>query len=126
MARPTNLTIATFDLEINTRAPGAVDTAVVVEVRTDVMSVADLIRSKAGAEWDAGVRPARESAPPCPGEAPNPRSREEAVHAALDAFRAGWFVVFVNDAPVPSLDERLSLRQDSQIHFVRLYPYTEY
>jgi hypothetical protein len=117
----------TLDLVVETDIPGGETTTLAVAVPDTPLSVADLIRAKAGAEWDAAARAggpaaARESAPPIAGETPAPDSRGGAVRAALDAYRAGWYVIFVDGEPTPALDTRITPRTDTRIRFVRLYP----
>lgn len=110
----------TIDLTI--QAPGTPDEVLSVQLPADTMRAVDLLRARAGAEWDAHGRIGREAAPPLAGDAPAPQSRDEAIRATVDAFRAGWFVVFVDGEPAMALDERIALRNGTRIRFTRLYP----
>lgn len=114
-----NLTAA---LHIRIQVPGSPDEGADVPAPGEGATVAGLVRARAGAEWDARRRIGREAAPPRDGDAPAPRSREECIRASLDAFRAGWFVVFVNDDPAPSLDTPVAIGPATRVRFARLYP----
>ena len=122
--RTPNLTLS---LVVETDVPGGETTTLTLTVPDAPLSVADLIRAKAGAEWDAAVRAGgpgtgRESVPPTAGDTPAPDSRDGAVRAALDAYRAGWYVIFVDGEPTPALDTRIAPRPETRVRFVRLYP----
>ena len=47
---------------------------------------------------------------------------EKQVFIALDAFQKNAFFVLVNDRQAESLDERVTLRADSSVSFVKLTP----
>jgi hypothetical protein len=91
----------------------------------DRISVAALIRAKIATEWDAGGAVGRESAAPDSlGAAEEERcpTLEFATRAAIDAYRAGWYVILVDGAPTTGLDQRLDLSRDSSVSFVRMCP----
>lgn len=123
---PAHLTVT-----VETRILGWGADTVRVPLETPHLSVAALLRAKAGAEWaewEAGHRAdvGRESLSPehlmgQEQEAP-PDTRGAAERRALNGYRAGWYIVLVDGEQPGGLDARLSLRPDSSIAFVRVYP----
>jgi hypothetical protein len=114
-------------LAVETQIPGAATAVRPISLADARVSVAQLIRLKIGEEWDAAApderaRVGRESAPPIPGEVPPPATRDAAIRAALDAYRAGWYVIFVDGEQTAALDAPLAPGPDSLVRFVRLYP----
>jgi hypothetical protein len=117
----------TVSVRVETQIPGAPPDVLDVPVPAGRSTVAQIVRAKAGVEWDAlchGERSAagRESAPPQAGEAPDVTSRDAAIRAALDAYRAGWFVVFVDGELAAALDASVEVGPGTMVRFVRLYP----
>ena len=111
-------------VEVTTRLPGGGETTVCVRLDTDTPSTAELIREKIAAEWRFGGPVGIESVSPETPAAKWP-SLDDAVRNALDAYRAGWYVVQVDGDQPGGLDTPLRLRPASHICFIRLYPLEE-
>jgi hypothetical protein len=47
---------------------------------------------------------------------------QTAVETALQAFKDGFYMVFVNDQQIPALDSLVLLNEDTKVTFVRLIP----
>lgn len=108
-------------VRVETRFLGWDRTECSVHLAEEHLTVAQLIRSKIAAEWAAGGPTGLESVQP--GEAAVPwLSLEAAVRNALDAYRAGWYVISVDGDQPSGLDTSLHLTTDSHVLFARLFP----
>lgn len=111
-------------IEVTTRILGGAETTVCVPLLTETPATAQLIRWKIAAEWHSGGPVGIESVSP---ETPAAKwlSLDDAVRNALDAYRAGWYVIQVDGDQPGGLDSLLSLSPASRICFIRLYPLEE-
>jgi hypothetical protein len=108
-------------IRVQTRCLGGAQTQITVCVPRARATVAQLIRGKIRTEWEAGGIVGRESVPL---ETPAARwaSVDDAIRNALDAYRAGWYVIQVDGEQPGGLDTVLSLSPESSVVFIRLYP----
>ncbi|HEY3268306.1 MAG TPA: hypothetical protein VGM37_15410 [Armatimonadota bacterium] len=117
-------------ISIETRILGWGAQRVDVPLPEPSIRVADFIRLKIGVEWElfqtgqrdrVGLESASPEALMAPAAAPD-QSLDEALFAALDGYRAGWYVILVDGAQTGGLDERITLSPSSDVRFVRVYP----
>lgn len=108
-------------LTVTTRILGGAETTVCVTIDTLTPTTAQLIRAKIAAEWQAGGVVGLESVSVETPAAEWP-SVDDAVRNALDAYRAGWYVIQVDGDQPGGLDSPLSLNASTNIYFIRLYP----
>lgn len=114
-------------IRVETRILGWGAEALTVPLPSASLRVADLIRAKVAAEWGAcqrGERTAccREAAEPDALDGGPPPTLEAAWRAALDAYRAGWYIILVDGEEPGGLDARLELGPSRPVAFVRVYP----
>jgi hypothetical protein len=108
-------------VRVETRCLGGDRSTCFVRVAAEGITVAQLVRAKVAAEWALGGPVGRESAQP--GAAASPwLSLDDAIRHALDAYRAGWYVVNVDGDQPSGLDSVVSVSPDSRVAFVRLFP----